>query len=79
MVQHDLQAAKLNCFEGLCGSDPERTQYFATHLLARELSPLGLRLLEDLSGDDIWRRYCTESEAALRSPTVRIARACAAR
>jgi methyltransferase (TIGR00027 family) len=43
--------------------------------LARELSPLGLRLLEDLSGDDIWRRYCTESEAALRSPTVRIARA----
>jgi methyltransferase (TIGR00027 family) len=46
--------------------------------LARELSPLGLRLLEDLSGDDIWRRYCAESEAALRSPTVRIARACVA-
>jgi methyltransferase (TIGR00027 family) len=46
--------------------------------LDRELSQLGLRLLEDLSGDEIWQRYCTEGKAALRSPTVRIARACVA-
>jgi methyltransferase (TIGR00027 family) len=43
--------------------------------LEQELSPIGLRMIEDLSGDDIWRRYCTEGEVTLRSPTVRIARA----
>jgi methyltransferase (TIGR00027 family) len=46
--------------------------------LAGDLDRVGLRLLEDLSAADLWRRYCTETEAALRSPVVRIARACVA-
>ncbi len=44
--------------------------------LAEDLRPVGFSLVEDFSGEQLWRKYCTEDEAALRSPAVfHIARA----
>ena len=47
--------------------------------LAEDLRQVGFSLIEDFGGEEIWRKYCTEAEGALRSPAVfRIARACVA-
>jgi len=44
--------------------------------LAEDLRQVGLSLVEDFSGEHLWRRYCTEDEDALRSTAaVHIARA----
>jgi len=43
--------------------------------LGEDLRQVGLGLVEDLSGEQLWRRYCTEDEIALRSTGVQIARA----
>jgi methyltransferase (TIGR00027 family) len=44
----------------LSGFDPSQ--------LEEDLRQVGLGLVEDLSGEQLWRRYCTEDEEALRSP-----------
>jgi methyltransferase (TIGR00027 family) len=49
------------------GFDPSR--------LGEDLRQVGLGLVEDFSGEALWRRYCAEDEDALRSPGVHIARA----
>jgi methyltransferase (TIGR00027 family) len=38
--------------------------------LAEDLRQVGLSLVEDFSGEEIWRKYCTEDEDGLRSPAV---------
>jgi methyltransferase (TIGR00027 family) len=52
----------------LSGFDPSQ--------LAEDLRQVGLSLVEDLSGEQLWLRYCSEDENALRSPAaLHIARA----
>jgi len=44
--------------------------------LAEDLRQVGLGLVEDFSGEELWCKYCTEDEDALRSPAIfHIARA----
>ncbi|MBI3770163.1 MAG: class I SAM-dependent methyltransferase [Deltaproteobacteria bacterium] len=44
--------------------------------LGDDLRQVGLSLVEDFNGEEIWRKYCTGDEDGLRSPAVfRIARA----
>jgi methyltransferase (TIGR00027 family) len=51
----------------LSGFDPSE--------LAEDLRRVGLSLVEDFSGDQLWHRYCTAGEEALRSSFGHIARA----